>query len=96
MNFAHWKVITAPTGITNVFNGEHRRDINQYYVAECFIIDIPEGTTKDDVVNKLLAKLFRYGGRKIEETDGLAFDNEWPPEIQRQFESTKKCPWLEL
>ena len=99
MNFAHWRNIRTVTGIITGPGGEHRRCVGRDEVAEHFIVDIPEGITKDDVVAKLLRKLLVCGGR-IDDTDGLAFEEEWPPEVLRQFrdnmDPTKRLPWSDL
>ena len=85
MTFAHWKNIAPPNGSTGP-GGEHIRYIGRDEVAEHFIVDIPEGTTRDDVVAKLVGKLLSCGGQ-IGATDGMGFEQEWPPEVLRQFQA---------
>jgi hypothetical protein len=82
MIFAHWKNITPITGVV----GECRREVGRDEVAKHFIVDIPEGTARDDVVAKLVEKLLA-SGENIEKTDGLGFEEEWPQGIRRQFDS---------
>jgi len=48
--------------------------------AEEFVTGIPEGTSRDEVVASLI-----NCGASIGETDKLGFEEEWPPEIRRQF-----------
>jgi hypothetical protein len=48
-----------------------------------FIVDIPDGTSLEDVT----AKLVLACGISIDETDGLGFQEKWPPEIHPQFDS---------
>jgi hypothetical protein len=93
MTFAHWKNITPSTGIV----GEDRREIGRDVVARHFIVNIPEGTARDDVVARLLGKLLATGGR-VGETDGLGFEEEWPQGIRRQYDSGScdRWPWPSL
>jgi len=95
MTFAHWSNITLPTGLllNPLASSEHRREIGRDEVAVHFIEEIPEGTSRDDVVAKLVVS-----GRHIEETDGLAFEETWPQGIQRQFDSGTgiKFTWSSL
>jgi hypothetical protein len=95
MRFAHWKNMMLPTGVVTGPYDEHRREVGRDEVAEQFIEDIPDGTTRNDVVAKLFAS-----GVRIDETDGLGFEEEWPPEVKRQFGSdrsvSKRFSWSSL
>ena len=97
MIFAHWKNLTPPTGVITGPGSEHRRQLGRDEAPIRFILDIPEGTARDDVVAKLIARLFACG-KRIEETDGLGFQGEWPQEVQRQFASNRgeRWSWLSL
>ena len=94
--FAHWTNVIVNRGVITLPSGEHRREEGvREELAEQFIEDIPEGTTRSDVTAKLLAS-----GVRIDETDGLGFEEEWPPEIRRQFDSdrsiSKRSSWSSL
>ena len=96
MTFALWKNITPPTGVllNPLMNSEHRREIGRDEVAEHFVVDIPEGTSREDVIAKLVERL----RERIKETDGLGFEEEWTQGIQRQFDSGRgiRLTWLSL
>jgi hypothetical protein len=98
MNFAHWRNIATVMGIITGPAGEHQRCEGRDVVAQHFVMDIPEGTTRDDVVASLLRKLFERGGPIIDDTDGLAFEEEWPQEVRRQFrdKSVPRWSWSSL
>jgi hypothetical protein len=99
MTFAHWKnipvtrsrLLNPPAGIERV------RDVGKDEVAAHFILDIPEGITREDAIATLHAKLVVSGGG-IDETDGLDFEDKWPPEVRRQFDAGHgdRCSWLYL
>ncbi len=65
--FAHWTNTPANPGLADV---------------EQFIVDIPEGVDREDVIAKLSLEI----GAHIDESDGLEFQEKWPHEIQRQFD----------
>lgn len=68
MNFARWTTTPNLPGLED---------------AEQFIVEIPEGTCREEVVAKLWSALPGI----IEEKDGLGFQEMWPAAIQRQFDS---------
>jgi hypothetical protein len=70
MNFARWTTTPNIPGLED---------------AEQFIVEIPEGITKEDVVAKLWSAL----PGTIAETDGLGFQDSWPAATQREFDSQK-------
>jgi len=82
MNFARWTSIPPNLGLED---------------AEQFIVDIPEGTSREDVI----ATLALVCGVAIEETDGLDFQEKWPRAIRQQFaaldaHSDVRWSWLNL
>jgi hypothetical protein len=66
MNFARWTTTPNIPGLEN---------------AEQFIVEIPEGTSTEEVVAKLWSALSGTIGEK----DGLGFQEAWPAAIQREF-----------
>jgi hypothetical protein len=68
MNFARWTTTPNIPGLED---------------AEQFIVEIPEGTSTEEVVAKLWSAL----PGTIGERDGLGFQEEWPTAIQREFNS---------
>ena len=94
--FAHWKNITPNTStVRNPAVSDPNKGASRDEVAEQFIENIPETTMRKDVV----AKLFAWGIR-IDETDGFGFEDEWPPEVKRQFDAddsvSKRFSWSSL
>jgi hypothetical protein len=94
-SFAHWKNITpnASTVLNPAVSSDHVKGAaGRAVVVAQFIEDIPEETTRKDVVAKLFA-----AGIRIDETDGFGFEDEWPPEVKRQFGSdrsvSKRLRW---
>ncbi len=83
MRFAHWTNIPANRALAGPGGIPLQRDHSLELDATLFIVDIPEGTPRDEVIKKLMDVC----GVGIEETDGLGFQEEWPREIQRQFDS---------
>jgi hypothetical protein len=67
MIFAHWTNTPANPGLED---------------AEQFLVKIPEGKSRTDAIEKLLAN-----GVSVAETDGLEFQEKWPKAIRRQFDS---------
>lgn len=49
-----------------------------------FVEDIPDGTTLDDVIQKL----YSNGLIKVGET--ARYEDDWPPEVCRKFRSQRK------
>ena len=100
MNFAHWRRIKIPVGLVTGPDSEHIRYIGQELIVEHFIVDIPEGTMKDDVKAKLVGILFTCGGRGLNDSDSFGFEDTWPLEILRQFkdnrDAAKKWSWPHL
>ena len=68
MNFARWTTTPNIPGLED---------------AEQFIVEIPEGTSTEEVVAKLWSALPGTIGEK----DGLGFQEAWPAAIQREFNS---------
>jgi hypothetical protein len=93
MTFAHWKNIAPPAGVVTGPGSEHSREVGRDEVAERFILNIPEGTQRGDVVARLVGSLLA-SGRCVEETDGLGFEEEWPQEVRRQFNYGRGDRWL--
>ena len=82
MNFARWKV-------ARINNVPSMAD------AEDFIVEIPEGTSRDDVIAKIALD---DHSDPITDADKFGFENEWPREIEQQFAAgeVKKRPWKTL
>jgi hypothetical protein len=68
LRFAHWKTTPAIRGLET---------------AEEFVVDIPEGTSRESVI----AILALQCGASVQQGDGLGFESEWPEEIKKEFES---------
>ena len=83
MRFAHWTNIVANRAIAGPSGIPLQRDHSLEMDATLFIVDIPVGMTRQEVIKKLMD----VRGVCIEETDGLGFQEEWPREIRRQFDS---------
>jgi hypothetical protein len=82
MNFARWTTSPNIPGLED---------------AEQFIVEIPEGTSSEEVV----AKLWSAIPGTIGEKDGLGFQEAWPAAIQREFDSLEadsqiRWPWGDL
>jgi len=77
MNFARWTETPNLPGLEDAVE---------------FIVDIPDGTSREDVVANIA--LDDYSDT-ITEADRFSFENEWPGEIQRQFAAGggKRRPW---
>ena len=93
MTFAHWRnIIETGREVGQHASTPEPRQMRREMV-EHFIVDIPEGTTKDDVLEKLLAN-----GVRILNTDGVGFAEAWPEEVRWQFDSGScdKWPWPNL
>jgi hypothetical protein len=77
MNFARW---TEPPNLPGLED------------AEEFIVDIPDGTSREDVVANIA--LDDYSDT-ITDADKFGFEDEWPREIHRQFAAGegKRRPW---
>jgi hypothetical protein len=101
-NFAHWKNI-------GVNRGEASRDLASISSARDvitgqigpengpiqFILDIPDEATRDVVVAAYLRSI---GHRFNEASDGMDFEQEWPPDVRERFRSEKgeRRPWSSL
>jgi hypothetical protein len=68
LRFAHWNTTPAITGLET---------------TEEFIVDIPEGTSRESVIAKLAIEC----GASDQPGDGYDFESEWPREIKNEFES---------
>jgi hypothetical protein len=68
MNFARWTTTPNNPGLED---------------AEQFIVGIPEGISKEEVVAKLWSAL----PDTIGEADSLGFQDSWPAAVQREFAS---------
>jgi hypothetical protein len=85
--FAHWKTIQANQGFTAA-DGSHQRDVIELRTGPGldnpiqFIVEIPDGVTRDEVVAKWVLEC---GARVDDATDGLGFEKEWPEDVRRQF-----------
>jgi hypothetical protein len=88
MRFAHWKnIIETEREVGQHASTRERRQMPRQMV-EHLIVDIPEGTTQEDVVEKLLAN-----GVQIGNTDGAGFDETWPEEVRQQCDSRNCNRW---
>ena len=93
MSFAHWKNISG-TGVevgkaATPGRGQFQAD---HHMAERFVVDIPEGTTQAEVVEKLHANSLPVGN-----PDGMGFEDEWPDDVRQQRQgSPKLVTWLNL
>jgi hypothetical protein len=88
MRFAHWKnIIGTEREVGQHASTRERRQMPRQMV-EHLIVDIPEGTTQEDVVEKLLAN-----GVQIGNTDGAAFAETWSEEVRRQCDSQNCDRW---
>jgi hypothetical protein len=74
--FAHW----TNTAIV-LKGGDGQKTLLED--AEQFMVDIPDATSREDVICKLALEY----GTTINDADGLEFQEEWPREIQKQFDS---------
>jgi hypothetical protein len=85
-NFAHWKntevthkLLPGPDGLRR-----EEKETDQIGPGDettiHFIVDIPEEVTRDKVVLKLRVRVNN-------ETDGIGFEDEWPPEVRRVFDA---------
>jgi len=95
-SFAHWKTVLVPTGLVIGPGSEHRRGVNEIQTGPGndnpiqFIVGIPAETAWDEVVAKWV---LGCGARVNDQTDGLGFEEEWPPEVRRQFEVGSGQTW---
>jgi len=80
MTFAHWKKIIETRREVGPHASTRERRQEQRENVELFIVGIPEGTTHEEVVERLLAN-----GVQIGNTDGTGFAETWPEEVRRQF-----------
>jgi hypothetical protein len=97
--FAHWKNVGASRGFTAP-DGSHQRDVVEVQTGPGhgpiqFIVDIPEETTRDEVIATWILKC---GHRVDDATEALGFEDEWPADVRRQFDagSGKKWSWPNL
>jgi hypothetical protein len=67
LRFAHWKTTPPIPGLET---------------PEEFIVDIPDGTSRESVI----AMLALQCGASVQHGDGLDFESEWPREIKKEFE----------
>ena len=58
--------------------------------AEQFMVDIPEEASRDTVIAKLVLEY----GVLVSDGDRLGFQEDWPPDIQGEFDS--RDPTLDL
>ena len=90
MIFAHWnnRAYAGSERIPQLFAKEVGMD------ATSFIEDIPEGTNKDDAIERLLRV------QSVDESDSCLFRPEWPQEIERQFNDpdndARRLKWSDL
>jgi hypothetical protein len=83
---AHWINIGASRGFTAA-DGSHQRDVIELQTGPGhgpiqFIVNIPEESAWDEVVAKWVLE---YGVRVDDKTDGIGFQEDWPPDVLRQF-----------
>jgi hypothetical protein len=85
--FAHWKNIWASRSFTTPA-GSRQRDVVQLQTGPGldnpiqFIVNIPDETTRDEVVAKWVLKC---GVWVDDASDGLGFEEEWPEDVLQQF-----------
>jgi hypothetical protein len=95
--FAHWKNIMYPASTpgNRLDPYDHVREVRKGQSGPgsepspiIFIVDIPEGTSRDDVVGK-----YRLVARIDEETEQVGFEKEWPLDVRREFDSGSGESW---
>jgi hypothetical protein len=91
--FANWKTIVSPpeSFIPGVELQSHglRADNVQ------FVVEIPEEIRRDEVVTRWI---INRGVPLDSETEGMGFEEEWPPEVQSCFLEGKgdRYTWSDL
>jgi hypothetical protein len=78
--FANWKNIIPPSEsfIPGVELQSHRIPASDIQ----FVVDIPDEVTRDEVLAKWIMK---RGITLDSASDGLGFEEEWPPDVQSLF-----------
>jgi hypothetical protein len=86
MNFAYWKNISGAGVEIKIKASPGRGPFPvEHQVVELFVVDIPEGTTQTEIVEKLRANNLLSGS-----PDGMGFEDEWPNDIRQQRDTPLK------
>jgi hypothetical protein len=89
--FAHWMNVTCNTAtlLNPAVSSNHVRGVSQDQTGPGhgpiqFIVEIPEETTWDEVVETWV---LGCGVCVEDKTDGIGFKEKWPAEVRRQFDA---------
>lgn len=93
MTFAFWTNFSGTGAEAQTRAATPGRGLHpvEHHLVELFIVDIPAGVTRDEIIEKALGN-----GMPVRNSDGMGFEGEWPEDIDQQRASSRLATWSDL